>query len=445
MHKKRAATALFTLTSLLLAPAHTPEAWAARRSATPAPAAEVPLTSKRDELKDLRGRLEDLQHDLEKTEQDRATASDQLKEVESAISGANRRLRELAGQRNETEAALDDLKQRTTRLESQLAVQQKQLGRLLYRQHVSTDIDALRLLLSGNDANQAARDLHYLTLLSRAKATMLQTLRQSLDEEQRLAAATRTQRNQLITIEAQQQQQRATLISRQQQRQAMLTQLASQAKSQRQEIATLKRDEARLGRLIDTLARKAADRARAARRAALAAAVPRAARPATDIPPNPAPNTPQNTPPSRHAASPAANPDDTHFDGLKNPGRLRLPVTGQLLHRFGSRRAEGGTVWKGLFIRADEGSEVRALAAGRVVFADWLRGFGNLLIVDHGDDWLSVYGNNQSLFRQVGDAVKPGETIAAVGNTGGNAQSGLYFELRQQGRAIDPLRWIQAN
>ncbi|MEK7737457.1 MAG: peptidoglycan DD-metalloendopeptidase family protein, partial [Pseudomonadota bacterium] len=89
-----------------------------------------------------------------------------------------------------------------------------------------------------------------------------------------------------------------------------------------------------------------------------------------------------------------------------------------------------------------EGSEVKAVAPGRVVFADWLRGFGNLVIIDHGDAFLSVYGNNQSLFRQLGESVKSGDVIAAVGNSGGNPESGLYFELRQQGQTVDPLKWV---
>ncbi|HBH02341.1 MAG TPA: peptidase M23, partial [Candidatus Rokubacteria bacterium] len=110
-------------------------------------------------------------------------------------------------------------------------------------------------------------------------------------------------------------------------------------------------------------------------------------------------------------------------------GQLRLPVKGAIAGRFGSPRAEGGASWKGVFIRAAEGAEVKAVAGGAVVFADWLRGFGNLLIIDHGDDFLSVYGNNESLLAAVGASVKSGESVATVGNSGGNPDSGLYFEL----------------
>jgi septal ring factor EnvC (AmiA/AmiB activator) len=99
-------------------------------------------------------------------------------------------------------------------------------------------------------------------------------------------------------------------------------------------------------------------------------------------------------------------------------------------------------VWKGLFIAARAGEDVRAVAGGRVVFADWLRGFGNLLIIDHGDSYMSLYGYNETLHRQVGDVIRGGDRIAAVGNSGGHPDSGLYFEMRHEGRPFDPMKWV---
>jgi len=132
---------------------------------------------------------------------------------------------------------------------------------------------------------------------------------------------------------------------------------------------------------------------------------------------------------------------DSAFSELK--GRLSLPVRGELVNRFGSPRSDGGVLWKGLFIVARAGEEVRAVADGRVVFADWLRGFGNLLIIDHGDAYMSLYGNNEALYKRVGDPIRGGEAVSAVGNSGGNPNSGLYFELRHQGRPVDPLDWVR--
>jgi septal ring factor EnvC (AmiA/AmiB activator) len=124
-------------------------------------------------------------------------------------------------------------------------------------------------------------------------------------------------------------------------------------------------------------------------------------------------------------------------------GLLRLPVRGELIGRFGTPRERGGAGAKGVFIRAAEGDPVRAVAPGRVVYADWMRGLGNLLIVDHGESYLSIYANNEALLKRPGEAVAAGEAIATVGASGGNEETGLYFELRHLGQAFDPLRWVQ--
>ena len=128
------------------------------------------------------------------------------------------------------------------------------------------------------------------------------------------------------------------------------------------------------------------------------------------------------------------------FESLR--GRLPAPISGKIAARFGAKRGDGPT-WRGMFIKAPEGTDVHAIAAGRVVFADWMRGYGNLIIINHGGEYLSIYGNNQTLVKRAGDAVKPGDVIASAGNTGGNEESGLYFELRHLGKAFDPAGWIR--
>jgi len=382
------------------------------------------IEAKQGQLKELQGHIASLQRDLAKSEETRAYAADQLKETESAISATTRGLHELTQQRSAIQESLGDLQQQAQQLEMQIGKQQGQLGRLLYRQYLNGETDALQLLLSGGDPNQAARDLHYLTLLSRAKAELLGVLRTTLAEKQKLAEAARTKRDELVAIEQQQQQQRAALLAQQQRHKGVVAKLADKIKLQQREIGALKQDEQRLGKLIEGLARIVAKSAKQPRRAPTA----KSGRSGQTK------EVPLNNQVAPEASRPTGN-----FARLK--GRLHLPVRGQIANRFGTPRAESGASWKGLFIRAAEGSEVKAIAPGQVVFADWLRGFGNLMIVDHGDTFLSVYGNNQSLYRQVGDAVNSGEVIATIGNSGGNPESGLYFELRQQGQAIDPLKW----
>ena len=380
----------------------------------------------------LRGRIDALNRDLSKKEESRAEAADQLRDTESAISDMNRRLRELGHDARALEHELADLNAQTGRLDRQTASQQSQLARLLHHQFVGGNSDSLQLLLAGRDPNQAARDRYYLTQLSRAKADLIKELRGVAAEKKRLAEGVKERQEKLAEIQKRQQESRGQLLEKQKQRQAMLTKLAQQIKSQRAEIGALKRDEQRLSSLISELAKLAVKRKKTKVDGGGTAA---SGQPAASPRPGPAGKSVKN-------ADPGAIGD---FGTLR--GKLKLPVAGTISARFGSPRAEGGTHWRGIVIRAVEGAEVKSVAEGTVVFSDWLRGFGNLLIVDHGDDFLSIYGNNQSLLRQVGKSVSSGEAIATVGNTGGNSgnstESGLYFELRHRGQPFDPLKWVR--
>ncbi|MDE2600115.1 MAG: peptidoglycan DD-metalloendopeptidase family protein [Rhodocyclaceae bacterium] len=376
-------------------------------------------TEKKTELRELQGRIESLRKDLAKSETRRSEAADSLKETEQAISTSNRHLRELAGNRAELRHELDSLDAQSARLERQIAGQQKHIGALLYRQYLRGDNDAMKLLLAGEDPNQLGRDYYYLKQLSQAKAEMVDDLRDALAEKQKLAEAVRDKTDKLAENEKRQQEQRQALLAQQKQRQVLLAGIADKIKGQRKEIETLKQNEKRLSKLIEGLTRLVA-------------------RPRPQRSPSTAGKPSSTAPALRNEREP-----DSSFSGefAALRGKLRLPVRGEITNRFGAQRAEG-TSWKGLFVRAQEGAEVKSVAAGQVVFADWLRGFGNLLIIDHGDGFLTVYGNNESLFRQTGDKVKAGEAVASVGNSGGNPESGLYFELRHQGQALDPLKWV---
>ncbi|HEX5394637.1 MAG TPA: peptidoglycan DD-metalloendopeptidase family protein [Rhodocyclaceae bacterium] len=389
------------------------------------PAFATPSDGKKAELKEIQGRIEGLRQDLAKSEASKANLTDQLRDAESSISTANRKLRELTESRSAVQTEIGQLEQQSSTLGQQVDAQQKQLAGLLYRHFVHGDTDALQLLLSGEDPNRMAQDQYFLTQLSKAKAQLLGRLRDTLAEKQRLADARRDKATELAAIEKQAQESRAALVAKQKERQAVLARIADKIKDQRKEIATLKGNEQRLSKLIEGLARMARSHPKPA--------------PTERIAKNPGKKEAATSGPVlRNDATPDASASGA-FAALR--GKLRLPVRGDVTARFGSPRADGGTTWKGLFIRATEGAEVKAVAAGQVVFSDWLRGFGNLLIVDHGDGYLSIYGNNQSLFRQAGQSVKAGEAVAAVGSSGGQGESGLYFELRHQGQPFDPLKW----
>lgn len=380
------------------------------------PAAAASVETKRTELKELQGRIGALQKELASSEASKADAADDLRDIESSISAANRKLRELGDRRAEVHAQLMDLEQQSRQLSAQIERQQQQLSQLLYQQFVYGNDDALHLLLAGGDPNQSARERYFLALLSREKVGLLNAMRDALKEKKHLVDSARDKNEELAAIEKQQQTERAALLGKQKERQVVLAKIAGRIKAQKKQIDTLRGNEKRISRLIDGLARLAIR--------------PKSKRPV----PAPAPRQ------GNIKRGPDLSNVSGAFAALR--GSLPLPVRGSIASRFGAQRGDRATTWKGIFIRAGEGSDVHAVAGGTVVYADWLRGFGNLMIVDHGDDFLSVYGNNQSLLRQAGTAVRAGESIATVGASGGGEESGLYFELRHQGQPFDPLRWI---
>ena len=126
-------------------------------------------------------------------------------------------------------------------------------------------------------------------------------------------------------------------------------------------------------------------------------------------------------------------------------GKMALPVAGTIVNRYGSQRSNAKLKWNGVFIAADQGEPVQAVHYGRVVFADWLRGFGLMIIVSHGEGYMSLYGHNQVLYKETGDWVSAGDSIATVGDSGGQSQMGLYFEIRQSGKPTNPQQWCQAK
>lgn len=384
--------------------------------------------TKRAELQELKSRIEALRKEIAEAEKARTDIADQLKEAERAISDANRSLRALGQERQQAQTEMQTLAEQARQIESRIAAQQAQLSTLLHRQYVSGQSDTLRQILSGNDPNQLARDLEYLKALSRGKTELIAALRDSLREKNALAAQAQNQADELAEIEKRSRSERSQLVNQQQAKRVVLDRIADRIKTRNREIGNLKQDEMRLARLIEGLSRvmrRPAPDVRAAPEHGESATPGASAKPAPIL---------------RNEQTPEDIAAGESFARLR--GQLRLPVRGELISRFGAPRLEGGASWKGLFIRSTAGGEVKAIAAGRVVFADWLRGFGNLIIVDHGGSYLSVYGNNESVLKEVGEAVRGGDVIATIGNSGGNSESGLYFEIRYRGQAVDPLKWV---
>lgn len=372
-------------------------------------AAESPT----QDLKSLRERLEKLRQEMAQTEHGRVEVADQLRSTERAISESTRALHGLQASQREARSALRSIEERSRRIDGEAHSRSRDLERVLYWRHVRGEQDFLRLLLSGEDPQAVSRDLYYYTYIAGAHADLVRSLRSNVDELKLLAQDGRSKNEELNRLEAQAREQRGKLERERAEWRRVYANLSGQLQRQQQTLQTLRANEQRLAQLVERLAR-------ALRERSTPAPVPRA--------------------PERNDKVPEAAQSRGVFSSLR--GRLRLPVRGEIVGKFGSPRAEGGPTWKGVFIRAGEGEEVRAVAAGRVVYAEWMRGFGNLLIVDHGEEYLTIYGNNEAVLRRAGDAVRPGDAVATVGRSGGNEDAGLYFELRHQGRPIDPLGWV---
>ncbi len=406
------------------------------------PAVAAPeIAEKQADLGELRSRIENLRKDLNTNEGNKADAADRLRESERQISRLQRDLHNLGIQRSQLQNRLSALDNQQKALAATLNQQQKQLEQLLYKQYLRGSPDALQMMLNGDNPNQMSRDLYYLSAVALSRAELMGEINATLDTKKRLAADIKERSSELADVEAKQQQQQAELEKQREERKALYADISEKVKAQRREIGNLQRDEKRLSDLINRLSKiLAAQAAQAAKEAAARAAAASRAANARPGPSKPTQEA-QAEPPSRSSGEENRyEPVPNNGSFLRLKGKLRLPSRGTVSGRFGTSRDGGGT-WHGIFIKADTGSSVKAIASGRVVFADWMRGFGNLLIIDHGDDYLSIYGNNDSLLKQVGQAVQGGETVASVGNTGGNPESGLYFEIRHKGQPIDPLKW----
>ena len=442
----------------------------------------------------LRERIRELQKQIDERESARKEAADALKASETAISAANRRIADYASQLSQAESELRDLQKQTVKQQERLAQRRKDLARQLRTQYQS-GLSPWTALLSGEDPQQLGRELGYLDYVSRARAEALTKLRQDISHLADLEKRTEDRRQDIARMVRETEEQKQELDHQKKQRATVLARLEGQLKAQRVEADKLSRDEKRLSVLIENLgeqiaaARQAAEAARKAeetrraeqarqaaqakkeeeaRRAEQARLAAQAAREAQEaarqaeidkqaqakrqaqvaaeqanqarLEAQEAARAARQAESERQRITTESSPSSTFsVSGLK-PG-LRWPVKGEVMARFGTDRPEGG-VWRGVLLRSPEGTPVRAVSGGTVVYANWLRGFGNLLILDHGQQYLSVYAYNQSLLKQAGDTVRPGETVALAGNTGGQLDSALYFEIRHQGAAVDPMRYL---
>lgn len=362
-------------------------------SPNPVAAKDSGIKTQQQKLQQVRERITGLEHTIAKDRSRVAELHTQLRNKEVAIGKLRARQRQL-GQRSERiRARLRSMQQERKQERGLLGKEQAQLAAQVRDAYIYGRQNTLKLLLNQEDPALLGRTLVYYHYDNRARAESLEQIRKQLgklhDIEQaiRLEAVTQQGLRQQIQTQIQ------DLQRLQRERKQVLTDLDSRLSNQQQRLTSLREDAEKLAQLLAKL------RLRATR---------------------------EN--------------NQTPFARLK--GRLQWPLKGRIARHFGSTRKDGNLRSRGVVIATRAGEDVHAVAAGQVVFADWFRNLGLLIIIDHGQGYMSLYGHNQSLYREEGDQVRAGEVIAGAGNSGGASHDGLYFEIRKQGKPANPLRWL---
>ncbi len=351
-------------------------------------------------LKRLRGRIQTLQTELNKIVHKRDSEREEIRQLENRIGSRIRNLKQLgAGLKIEAKRLRDLQGQRTT-AQDDLGNQTKGLEAQVRAAYAMGRDSYFKLLLNQHDPATVSRMLVYYRYLNEARAQQIDSVKAGLVKLRQVGEQITKRTRELEALRTAHVEQKQALEVSRTRRTQVLASLNRQVRDQTEEIARLRRDEARLERLLEQLQEYLTD-------------------------------------------APVVPALKARF--RENKGKLPLPASGKILARFGAPKSFGKLRWKGVFLSGRVGQDVISVAHGRVAFADWLRGFGLLLILEHGDGYMTLYGYNQSLYAQVGDWVQAGQVVASMGNTGDAPQAGVYFEIRQRGQPRDPLKWCRVQ
>lgn len=359
-----------------------------------------PVPAERDlesDLATLKSRISSLKKELDKVRSERDRLQQSLQQAELEIGKLDKDIHTLSTQLSHLRQTLIEQSQQQKALQEQLAQQQQQVKQQIASAYRFGQQSQIKLLLNLEDPVHWSRTSRYHRYLLDARSEKIAHYLKTVDDIRQVTAHIEENTARLQTTQDQLRAQKKQLSSRQQQRQSTLSQLEGELSSKDKQLAELVRNRAQLEKLLNEVSEALA-----------------------------------NLP------SPA---DAQPFRQRK--GSMTLPVKGRVLKRFGQSRVAGKLNWEGVLIAANSGDEVQAIHHGRVVFSDYLRGHGLLLIIDHGEGFMSLYAHNQSLLKETGQWVNTGENIARAGNSGGLDRSALYFEIRHKGQPVNPTRWCQ--
>ncbi|KNC11222.1 AmiB activator [Klebsiella sp. RIT-PI-d] len=381
----------------------------------------------RDQLKNIQADIAAKQRAVQKQQQQRAALLNLLKQQEEAIAAAARQLRETETSLTQLNKQIADMNASIARLEQQRAAQERNLAAQLDAAFRQGEHSGLQFVLSGEEGQRGQRLQAYFGYLNQARQETIAQLKQTRAEVDAQKAELEDKQSQQQTLLYEQRAQQAKLEQARNERKKTLSGLESSIQQGQQQLSEMRANESRLRNSIARAA--AAAKARAEQEAREAEAVRSRQKEATNKGTTYKPTENERSLMSRTG-------------GLGSPrGQAYWPVRGPTLHRYGEQ-LQGELRWKGMVIGASEGSEVKAIADGRVILADWLQGYGLVVVVEHGKGDMSLYGYNQSALVSTGTQVRAGQAIALVGNSGGQGRPSLYFEIRRQGQAVNPLPWL---
>jgi len=381
----------------------------------------------RAELKSIQQNIATQERAVRQQQQQRSTLLAQLQAQEKAIAEASRKLRDTQNTLADLNRQIDTMNASLAKLQKQQASQERNLAAQLdaaFRQGQHTGI---QLILSGEESQRGQRLQAYFGYLNAARQETIEKLKQTKAEVDEQKASLESKQTEQQTLLYEQQAQQTKLESARNERKKTLSTLESSLQQDQQKLSEMRQNQSRLQGQIARA--EAAAKARAEKEAREAEQVKTRQKEATSKG-----STYKPTESERSLIS--------RTGGLGAPrGQAFWPVRGSILHRYGEQ-LQGELRWKGIVIAAGEGTEVKAIADGRVILADWLQGYGLVVVVEHGKGDMSLYGYNQSALVNVGTQVRAGQAIALVGNSGGQGRPSLYFEIRRQGQAVNPQPWL---
>ena len=345
------------------------------------------------DLSQVQVALEQNQAEYQQQQKEIAKQQQKLKAHELAIAKNAKALNMAEQSVKKTQQQQAEQQQRAVKLEKQQAQFQRVLAAQLKSAYMAGSDDYSKMLLNQEDTAKFERTLSYYNYLNKARIKQLDELKALQIEIAKNQAELEKTKEKLVALFDEQKRRQAALLDAKNERQASLKNLKQQLNKTKNSISYLEENEQTLIATIKELEEEKTTK--------------------------------------------------IELLGLnKNKGRLSWPSKGKLTHKFGQRK-HGGINWKGVLISAAEGTSVNSIHNGQVVFADWLKGYGWVIVVDHGEGFMSLYGHAQTLLKDVGDMVREGESVALVGQSGGQADSGLYFEIRHKGRAVNPIKWCR--